>query len=68
MPPMSPDEYRNALSALGLSQAGAARLFGLSTRACEFYAAGSRRVPPPVAKLLRLLVAGKVTALQVELT
>jgi hypothetical protein len=63
---MHPAEFRAILSRLGLTTAGAAELLGLTRRACEYYAAGARAVPPPVAKLLRLLDAGRVSAGQMR--
>lgn len=53
---MTSTQYRAALSALGLSQAGAAEFLGLSLRTSQGYALGEYPVPESVAKLLRLMV------------
>ena len=52
---MTAQEYRGALSRLGLSQAQAARLIGVNTRTSERWGAGDRDVPPPVQRLVWLL-------------
>lgn len=52
---MTSAEYRSLIAALGLSIVGAAPVIGISRRASQYYAAGERAVPEPVARLLRLL-------------
>ena len=54
---MTPDEYRTAIAALGLSQARAAELLGVDARTSRRWACGERDVPPPVARFLRYLIA-----------
>jgi DNA-binding transcriptional regulator YiaG len=54
---MTPDEYREALARLGLSQAGGARLLGVDERTSRRWALGERDVPPPVHHFLRYLIA-----------
>lgn len=51
---------------LGLSQLGAARLFGVGERTPRRWASEDATVPEPVAILLRLMLAGKITADDIE--
>ena len=57
---MTANQFRAALDRLGLSQLGAARLFGTGERTPRRWALGERSVPPAIAILLRLLIAGKI--------
>lgn len=52
---MTPDEYRAALSELGLTQVAAGRLLGVSPRTAQTYAAEGPRGPAALA--MRLLLA-----------
>jgi DNA-binding transcriptional regulator YiaG len=54
---MTPDEYRAAIEALGLSQVAAARLLGVDDRTSRRWASGERDVPPPAQRFLRYLIA-----------
>lgn len=54
---MTPDEYREALEALGLTQVGGARLLGVDERTSRRWACGERDVPPPAQRFLRYLIA-----------
>lgn len=63
---MTPNQFRNALDRLGLSQAGAAALVGADPRTGRRWALGERAVPECVAILLRLLVARKITRDDIE--
>jgi hypothetical protein len=63
---MTPKQFSAALDRLGLSQLGAARLFGVDGRSARRWVAGERAVPETVAILLRLMLAGKITADDVE--
>ena len=65
---MTPAEFRAALDRLGLSQVGAARLLGYGGRTAQHWAAGTAEIPPAVAILLRLLLAGIVSVEQIEAT
>ena len=56
---MTANQYRVAISRLGLTQHGAARLWGVSPRTGQSYAAHGP--PEPVARLLRFLLAAKIT-------
>lgn len=54
---MTPDEYRDVLDQLGLSQIAAARLLGVDERTSRRWASGERDIPPPAQRFLRYLVA-----------
>lgn len=54
---MKPDEYKHLIGVLGLSVYASADVLGVSLRTAQRYAAGEKPIPPPVAKLLRALVA-----------
>lgn len=53
---MTPDEYREAIEALELTQAGAARLLGIDERTSRRWACGERDIPPPAQRFLRYLI------------
>lgn len=61
---MSPAEYKSALHSLGLTQCGAAEFMGVHDVTARRWAA--KGPPPPVAKLLRLMVALQFTVDYVE--
>ena len=65
---MTAKQYQSAIDRLGLSQLGAARLFGADGRTSRRWALGERSVPETVAILLRLLIADKITADDIEQT
>lgn len=52
---MTPDEYRAALKALGLTQVGAGKMMGVSARTAQEYAA--KGPSGPAAFVMRLLLA-----------
>jgi DNA-binding transcriptional regulator YiaG len=54
---MTPDDYRDAIERLGLSQVAAARLLGVDARTSRRWAIGERDVPAPAARFLQYLVA-----------
>lgn len=56
---MTPNQYRNHIAALGLSQQGAADFLGVSLRTSHGWANGDP-IPEAVAKLLRLMVRLKL--------
>ena len=58
---MNPSDFRATLKSLGLSQVGASRLFGVTDRIVRMWGVGDRPVPDLVAKVLRLVVAGKIS-------
>jgi DNA-binding transcriptional regulator YiaG len=53
---MTPDQFRDALADLGLSQAGFARLAMVDARTVRRWCDGTRAVPGPVMALLRILM------------
>jgi len=61
---VTPDEYRNAIAHLDLSQAAAARLLGVDERTSRRWATGERDVPPPAVRFLRYLIATRKTGAQ----
>ena len=52
---MTPAQLRASLSTLGLSQARAAALLGVTTDAVSKWANGKRAIPGPVARLVFLM-------------
>jgi len=54
---MTPDEYRETIEALGMTQGAAARLLGVDDRTSRRWACGERDIPPPAERFLRYLVA-----------
>lgn len=61
---MTANQYRSALDRLGLTQVGAARLFGVNEATSRRWAAGG--VHGTVEILLRLMLAGKITQADIE--
>lgn len=53
---MQPDEYHEAITKLGFNVEDAGRFLGVSGRASRRWLDGERSVPPPVAKLLRMMI------------
>jgi len=53
---MTPDELERLRGRLGLTQAQAAYRLGVHERTWRKWAGGHRKIPGPVAKLLRLMV------------
>ena len=51
--PMTARQLRTALKRLGLSQVAAAARLGVAPRTMRYWVAGERRIPEPVAILLR---------------
>lgn len=58
---MTPTEYREAIESLGLSQVGAARLFGVDPRTSRRWALGELPVPRAVELALKLMLKHGVT-------
>ena len=54
--PMGPDELRDHLAHLGLTQHSASKFLGISDATVRNWAAGKLPVSPPTATLLRLMV------------
>jgi DNA-binding transcriptional regulator YiaG len=63
---MTPAQFNRGLEVLGLSQAGFARIVGVTDRQCRRWISGENPLPPTAVKLVRLMLAGKVTAEDVE--
>jgi hypothetical protein len=63
---MTAKQFQAAIDRLGLSQVGAARLVGADPRTARRWSAGERTVPEPVAIILRLMLAGKITETDVH--
>lgn len=61
---MTANQFRAALARLELSQLGAARLFRVGERTARRWAEDG--VSGPVAIMLRLMLAGKLTAKDIE--
>ena len=61
---MTPNEYRETIEKLGLSQIAAARLLGVDERTSRRWASGERDIPPPAVRFLRYLIATKKTGEQ----
>jgi len=57
--PMTATQLRAALKRLGLSQVAAAARLGVAPRTMRYWVAGERRIPEPVAILLRTWIRGK---------
>ena len=65
---MTAKQFQAAIDRLALSQVGAAKLFGADPRTARRWALDERSVPEPVAILLRLMLAGKITAEDISAT
>jgi hypothetical protein len=57
---VTPSKYRAALKSLGITIVGAALYFGIGRRQAQRIAAGTNGVPKLVAKVIELLIAGKL--------
>lgn len=53
---MTPKQYAEAISRLGLSQRAAAKFLGVDERTSRKWIAGDSRIPESAAKLLRLMI------------
>ena len=63
---MTPEEYREAIKRLGLSQGAAATLLGVHSVTSRRWASDSREIPPTVERFLKLVIALRLTPQQVE--
>lgn len=61
---MTPDEYRETIDKLGLSQVAAARLLGVDGRTSRRWANGERDIPAPAVRFLQYLIATRKTGAQ----
>lgn len=57
---MTPDKYREAIAALGLTQVGAARLLDVDERTSRRWANGERPIPGTVARFLTFLLSAGI--------
>ncbi|GJD72576.1 helix-turn-helix domain-containing protein [Methylobacterium goesingense] len=57
---MTPEEYRETIGLLGLTQGGAAALLGVDARTSRKWANREREIPPTAARFLRYLLRAKV--------
>lgn len=62
---MKRSEWIGALNYLGLTQTAAGRMLGVNQASCNKYSLGLRRVPFPVARFLRLIIAAGIQPRQV---
>lgn len=58
---MTPNQFRAAIEAIGLSQRGAGLFLGVDERTSRRWALGEAAIPESVAKLLRLMVRLKLS-------
>ena len=58
---MNKREYLEALDTLGLTIVGAGPVFGLSKRHAQRYAAGHTAIPGHLAKLVRVMIARRIS-------
>jgi hypothetical protein len=63
---MTPNQYRTAIAALGLSQERAGVWLGVGKRTSQGWALGEYPVPVPVAMLLRLTIRLKLSPEEVK--
>jgi DNA-binding transcriptional regulator YiaG len=57
---LTPAKLRSLIEHLGLSQAEVARLFGVTSRAVQFWVTGERPISGPALVLFKLLDCGKI--------
>lgn len=62
---MSPDEYRELIGLLGLTQGGAAALLGVDARTSRKWANAEREIPPTAARFLRFIHHAKIQPCEV---
>lgn len=62
---MTPEQYRDALQMLGISQPEAGKVFGFNDRASRRYAAG-QEIPWSLEMLLNLMIAKHITVDDIE--
>jgi DNA-binding transcriptional regulator YdaS (Cro superfamily) len=63
---MSPKQFQTAIDRLGIPQTGWARLTERDPRTVRKWVAGTNRIPPEAAILLRAMLEGKLTQEDVE--
>jgi len=63
---MTSEEYKKAVSRVGLSQIGAGRFFGVDERTGQRWGSGESKPPQSIAKLLRLMMHLKLSAAELD--
>jgi len=63
---MTPQEYFNAITDIGMTQVGAARFFGIDGRTSRKWVAGTNTVPLAVAMLLRVMLRYSLSPTDVQ--
>jgi hypothetical protein len=63
---MTSEEYKKAVTRVGLSQIGAGRFFGVDERTGQRWGAGESTPPASIAKLLRLMMHLKLSAAELD--
>jgi hypothetical protein len=63
---MTPRQFQAAIDRLGIPQTGWAKLTGRDPRTVRKWVAGTNRLPPEAAILLRLMLAGKIAVRDIE--
>ena len=58
---MTPKQYADAIDRLGLSQRAAGRFLGVEERTSRRWISGESAIPESAAKLLRLMIARKIS-------
>lgn len=64
---MTPEQFRAAYAALGLTQVGVGRFLEVNGRTVRRWASGSAPIPSAASKLLLLMCALKLTPQKVDL-
>jgi hypothetical protein len=57
---MNPQQYRDAIKLLGLSQVQAGRFLGVNPRTSQAWALGESPIPVAVSKLLTLMIRWQI--------
>jgi DNA-binding transcriptional regulator YiaG len=63
---MTKTAYRTAIDAIGLSQVKASTFFGVTRKTSPRWARGESPIPGAVAKLLRVMIAHKISPEEVD--
>jgi DNA-binding transcriptional regulator YiaG len=59
-------QFRTVITKVGLSQVQAAHVLGVTPRTVRRWALDEVKIPPPAAKLLRLMQMGQISTQQVK--
>jgi hypothetical protein len=63
---MTSEEYKKAVTRVGLSFIGAGRFLGVEGRTAQRWGSGESRPPQSVAKLLRLMMHMRLSAAELD--